>query len=59
MDWKRSKSGIYTSCNGRWHACCVGKRNEWRLQDCRPGGRTRYYSSLKAAKVGAERHNDE
>ncbi len=59
--WTRSKSGIYTSNDGRWHACCIGKRNEWRLQDCMPGagGRTRYYSSLAAAKAGALYHSNE
>ncbi len=56
IEWRRSKTGIYTSKDDRWHICCVGKRNEWRLQDTR--GRTRYYSSLRAAKDGAVYHAD-
>lgn len=55
INWKRSRTGIYTSDCGRWSICQIEK-GKWRLADMQIGGRCRYYHSLTAAKNGAVYH---
>lgn len=55
MDWKRGRTGIYRTTDGRFTAHSVPHRKEWVLYDRNDTEhRARYYKTLADAKRGAE-----